>query len=876
MTYILSILFILLLIIGAVILYFVNLERKRKETAELNTLIEEITLGIGIAIEANQRFEEMTKVKNGYFSNQMLVKWKSHYTDYYDKVQAINKSNWDKVKANFNEITTFLDYYDRSDSLRKAFNKELIDNDLKVYREFFDNIENRKLDLNQRHSIITDEDNNLIIAGAGSGKTTTIVGKIKYLIDRYNVSPSDILLISFTRKSVEELAQRISIDGLEAKTFHKLGKDIIVNSDKRQPSVFDENQYFSLIEGFFEDLLKDHSFLSLLVDFFINYYKEPKSQFEFSNRGDYIQYLKDTNFRTLKTEITVINGRKTLKREIVKSIEECRIANFLFLNNIEYEYEHPYEYPTSDENYRQYKPDFTINSNGKRIYLEHFAISREGTVPSFFTGDKTRTATKKYLDDMEWKRETHRFNNTKLIETYSYEFKEETVFDNLTKSLKENGINLNPRSSEEIWEKISKDLNDEVKSLLNLIATFITLLKSNNYSLSDISKKVSQKIGFERKRSEYLLKIINPIYDRYTKYLSYRNEIDFSDMINIATEKVSTGQFTKSYKYIIIDEFQDISIGRYRLIKALKEYSPDCKLFCVGDDWQSIYRFSGSDISLFKEFESYFGYTVKTNLETTYRFHEPLLSLSSKFILKNPNQSKKELKGISQDKNTTFKITYSQSDNQDDTESLVFILDELSKEYNNISSKKILLLSRYTFDLARIKNINNQLYIDRINGEIKYTLRLENGESKTISLQFLTIHKSKGLEGDIVIVMNCNSGKFGFPSELSDDPVLSLLLSTSDQFQNGEERRLFYVAMTRAKERVYFIAEETYKSKFISEIENSSSISQDLKCPSCMNANIRLLKKGTSVKGDTYEFYGCTNYKYGCDYTKTIWFKKNV
>ena len=109
---------------------------------------------------------------------------------------------------------------------------------------------------------------------------------------------------------------------------------------------------------------------------------------------------------------------------------------------------------------------------------------------------------------------------------------------------------------------------------------------------------------------------------------------------------IENGTVPKRLKYIIIDEFQDISFGRYKLIKALKEQNPGCKTFCVGDDWKSIYQFSGSDITLFKEFQQYFGFTHRSRIETTYRFNEPLIGLSSEFILKNPYQTTKKLKAF--------------------------------------------------------------------------------------------------------------------------------------------------------------------------------------------------------------------------------------
>ncbi len=821
---------------------------------------------------ANSKFSKLIDLKTGYFTNYQLTTWQSEQTKLFNEIKGkpfdfINLSS-DEVKA----IKSFMEYFSNAITLRTDFNKHFIKDELKTYSKFFDNIEGRKLDIQQRTAVVTDEDNNIVIAGAGSGKTTTIVGKVNYVLERYKVRPEEILLISFTKESAKTLAKRIDIEGVEAKTFHKFGKDIIVEVEGKQPSIFEEAQFKPLLNRYFSDLIKNASYLQKVTEYFTNFLKPAKSQFEFENQGDYIQYIKDQNFKSYKLKEVPVNGRMTYKMEVVKSIEECKIANFLLFNGVKYEYEFPYEHDTATEAFRQYKPDFTVIQNGQKIYIEHFGISRNGNVPSWFTGDGTRSPSEKYQADMEWKRKTHKSNGTILIESYSYEMSEGILFENLTKNLKSAGVILKPKSSEEIWEIISEAAKDEINSFITLFGTFITLMKSNNYTISDVINTNKQTQGkFYIDRNALFIEIIQPIYERYENHLLERNEIDFSDMINRASKHIASEKQKQKFSYVIIDEFQDISIGRYQLVKAIKTSNPACKLFCVGDDWQSIYRFSGSDISLFKEFENYFGFTVKSKIETTYRFHNPLIKLSSEFIQKNPNQAKKGLKGISKRKNTDYKILYSITDNQDDTLAVLKIFNELLEFDKEIEDKEIIILGRYGFDIDRIKNEKSVFQIDKANEIISYSIKNEKGEMRRFKAQFKTVHKAKGLEGDIIIVLNCNSGKFGFPSEMSDDQVLNLLLSEADQFENGEERRLFYVAMTRAKEKIYFVTDSSYKSKFIAELEVESGQSQNRKCPNCMTADVVLRKSGKARNGNTYKFFGCTNYLYGCDYTTTEW-----
>lgn len=519
--------------------------------------------------------------------------------------------------------------------------------------------------------------------------------------------------------------------------------------------------------------------------------------------------------------------------------------------------------------YSQYKPDFTITNEGKRVYIEHFGISKDGKVPTFFAkpGQTIEDATKRYWEKIEWARELHKTNGTTLIETYSYQMKEETLYSELEKALKEVGVIFNPKSPEQIWQIIIEAADNEVSDMVTLFSTFLNLMKTNNYSIDDLFNK-NDKIDDPNilNRNAIFLDIVKPIIKRYSNHLNLRKEIDFADLIAKATNYVLNEAIKLNYKYIIIDEYQDISMDRYHLINAIKTKIPSCKLFCVGDDWQSIFRFGGSDIGLFRNFEKYFGVTVASRIETTYRFSDPLIKASSQFILRNPNQINKELKSFSSNNLTTYDIRYSSSVESDDTLALQQIFDELILAVYEIEKRDILLLGRYNFDFNRIKNADNTFSINKKEQFIEYDTKTSNGAKIKIKTRFLTIHKSKGLEADIVIILNCNSGKYGFPSGVSDDEVLNLVLSEADQFENGEERRLFYVAMTRAKQKVIFITNTFYKSKFISEFVAGENDKTIRKCPICLTAELRTFSGET--KGKAWTKHSCSNYRYGCDYTE--------
>ncbi|MBR3717112.1 MAG: UvrD-helicase domain-containing protein, partial [Bacteroidaceae bacterium] len=292
----------------------------------------------------------------------------------------------------------------------------------------------------------------------------------------------------------------------------------------------------------------------------------------------------------------------------------------------------------------------------------------------------------------------------------------------------------------------------------------------------------------------------------------------FTDAIIQATE-LCKQHHPVSFEYIIVDEFQDISFDRYRFLKTLREGQPQAKLFCVGDDWQSIYRFSGSDAALFNNFADYFGPTDINKIETTYRFGEPLVSLSSQFILRNPSQINKVIKPFNKDKKTELRFcAFNQSNYCQLVERIVLSIPK---------DKSIFLLGRYSFDDYYL----SLMYQGVKEGNKYYYIIADR------KIEFLTVHKSKGLEADYVILLQCNKDTYGFPSTLSDDPILNLVLTKGDQYPFGEERRLFYVAITRAKSMTIILYDQRFPSVFVDEFLHPEKVDPSTPYTKPRNAN---------------------------------------
>jgi DNA helicase-4 len=504
---------ILVLVLGSIGAFFLR-KALRLFRVQANERIQPILPRI-IAANADMRY--LLDLARGYFSHYDRTKWLEDYSDVLMSIRELGFLARLVKPEDRKAIVEFQGYHSDIDYNRSKFNSELMRQELDRYNEFFDDIEGRTLDRQQRETIITEEDNNLCIAGAGSGKTTTIVGKISYLLDRYKVDPKRILLISFTRKAADSLTNRVGVPNLKGYTFHKLGLDIISEVEGVKPAIFDEGQYRQFIEKKFQEYMSAPGTREAFLDFFENQLKPYRSQFEFDTRSQYIQYLKDHNFETYKN-ITDNQGRIiTNQRERVKSIEESKIANWLLFNGFFYVYEKPYEIDTRDKEHGQYKPDFYVEQNGRKVYIEHFGVNREFKVPPFFAdsfnGDYEK-ANRSYNSKIRWAREIHSKNNTDLIETYSYQMHDGALFEHLKRSLLALGFEIKPLSIDEKIEIIRRHASRELESIVELVSTFIVLMKSNNRSFEELEAKLDEsKIPYVKDRG-------NGLFEADQMYLS--------------------------------------------------------------------------------------------------------------------------------------------------------------------------------------------------------------------------------------------------------------------------------------------------------------------------------------------------------------------
>ena len=702
------------------------------------------------------------------------------------------------------EILEFIAEIIKIEDYVKEHNERLLNVILDDNKEFFDTCLKYPLDQQQRRSIVSEEDNCLVVSSAGSGKTSSIIGKVKYLTQVKGVQPNRILLISYTNKAAAELTERLATPGLRGYTFHKLALDIIGKVTGEKPSICDNTD--ALFIDSYRELSQDKTFQKDIVKFFGEYQNE--ESLEEQEQSKRRENLAEQKKREIKALLPDMDGRTI----IVRSVQESKICFALSRLGVQFRYEEQYEHNLADETHSQYRPDFSIhyaiNGERKRLYLEHFGVDEHGLVPSWFAKDKNMTyeeACKQYNDGITWKIAAHQKFGTQLICTSSADFAKGDVCDKLRALLSDVGVPLCERSDEELYALMLPKGSRREKSFIRLIATFVSLLKTSCKSPEEVLRQMNSSA--DERNYFTAKKIFMPVYDLYESLLSQRGQIDFTDAIIKATE-LCNAMDAVGYEHIIVDEFQDISVDRYNFLKALRKGNPPARLYCVGDDWQSIYRFSGSDMSLFNQFSDYFGLTEISKIETTYRFGEPLVSMSAHFIQANSAQISKQIRPFNQDAHTD--LSFVSYDKQTYCTKLEQILSYLPKD------KSVFLLGRYSFD---------DIYLS-----VAYQSVRENDKFYYIiadrKVEFLTVHKSKGLEADYVILLQCNRDTYGFPSMVSDDPSLNYVLTQSDRFPHGEERRLFYVAITRAKIKTFVMYDYKTPSVFVDEFIHPERVSE--------------------------------------------------
>ena len=920
-------------------------------------------------MEPINRFKEMTDASYFITSNQGFKIAKD-----FDEKTVFSEITYSEIVALQSDlIDEFKNIRARKKELIAHANAVYIENEKDRCKELFDNIDGRSLDDNQRNAVVNDDDRQLVVAGAGCGKTLTMAAKVSYLTEKKGLTKADVLLLSFTRKAAEEMQDRLGRIGIdmESFTFHKLGLDIISKVQGKKPDVYDDmlsclNEYYRkvlsankeearnylnllglmLLPNYDQDatqgerMIADKSWdFTTLKNMFwssdnemlrtrltdeIRELRQKKRAFDAATEyeTEFIAKFIETVQRIaaddqlskatidsinkrllskgdtspLSTENPIIRDisdlvvnlirskeyeRTSLRNEFLKSREEVKIANYLFLHGINYEYEAEYPFDEKDNYRKRYRPDFYLPDDD--VYIEHFGINKNGRAPHLSAKNE-----KEYLAGMRWKRNLHRERGTKLIETYSWQFQNGSIEDYLDEKIHELNITTKELDYGDVIDKLFKsdEYHNSINSVATLITTFIALFKSNNYDAEKFiefiqtceARKKDEKIRAQMERNIAFLRVAKSFYRYYSEFLEKNSLIDFNDMINLATSYVASEVYVPDWTYVIVDEYQDISMGRFYLIDEILKKT-GAKLFCVGDDWQSIYKFTGSEVSLFTDFRDYFGPYSRIDIVRTYRNTQELLNVAGNFVMKNGAQLKKDLISNRHDRYPVNIVCFSLMDN---------ILEELGSSQSNnpgeLTDKSVGSITSalekaigaiynskeyYGNDILLLGRNNSDIDSLEFGGKLHKSFRDErviitHDDYPQMCMEYLTIHRAKGLESDNVIILNLFNSIAGFPNQMTDDPVLDLLRKDEkESYAYAEERRLMYVALTRSRNRVFLLSPDVNYSTFVDELKfmpnvyqsGEDSIHNAVTCPNC-NTGYLVVRRNSAGK----DFVGCTNF----------------
>ena len=743
--------------------------------------------------------------------------------------------------GNIDPVSYHLRFEKILDRTFDAANAIFLSRQKKRLDDFFSSVERNPLTDEQKDCCICMDNAVQIVAAAGSGKTSTIVARVGYVLKEGLALPKEILILAFNRSVKKEIESRIrerlgdipDIRSISVRTFHAFGLEVIERSAGQKPRLagwVTQGNDIQAILNIVESLGR----------------RDPRFKRDWDMFR--IVYGRNTEEIKLQNEVTMMENGKgiipTADGKWVKSHHERMICDFLFYHGVPYEYERAYEHDT--EEHADYRPDFYYPRSG--LYHEHFVLDKHGNAPSRFSG--------KYISGVHWKRALHKEKGTLLFETTSYGMRDENDLDRLKSVLEKHG---------EVFQLEEEGASSGRKlvsnwQLASTIRAFQQHVKSNQMSYQDLHHAVFMQERGYRIRLKRFVKLYERIATEWQRRLRDMGGVDFDDMLLNAIRYIETGVYASPYSMVLADEFQDVSQARLRLLKALKDNAgPSANLCVVGDDWQGINRFAGADISVMTGFEKTFPNAGQLTLTRTFRCPKILCDASSKFIQRNPKQIRKIVETTNTHEGGLHVFAA-----VDEIESLEQLEHDLQHLYTAASQGKLDLPAGKKLSVMLLARYNNNKPADLKKWQDAYGARLR--------ISFSTVHAAKGMEADYVMLLNVVAG--GFPSEVVDDPVLQIAMPDPDDFPVAEERRLFYVALTRARRETRIYTLQGGPSKFVVEIANdgytwirTGNVKLEI-CPECETGILRR-KEGKFGIFESCSAYPDCKYARNCGESQT-------
>jgi DNA helicase IV len=662
----------------------------------------------------------------------------------------------------------------------------------------------------QREAVISEQKRLLVLAGAGSGKTKTLLQKLVYLIEEKSVSPSSILAITFTKNAANEMIDRLIMTADQSGAFHKTISDKNISAAAKDQERRNYTKRFKWIENL--TLRTFHSFCYMVLrnygvnefdnkfriigdekrdeDDDMSKYVAPETAFEVFHKllielcedSNYLLNLKRYVLDYVVDKLHVEKFRKSLPKDgkyfttlngiKVRSKSEQYIADWLYRHNLQFEYE-----PLLNVKDFEFNPDFHIPA--ANVYIEH-------------------VSNKSY--SMRDKEEQFEKGGLLLVKTYEQMTKDSALFNHTLDTIIRSRVSKNDYSNKSItYREEFNNYHEDVKDFLRMVMRITDMIKVESLDLSEIKLKAQQD-QHERVRDFYKLAL--PLVEKYKEYCVDKSYLDFNDMISrtISLFKNHSDileKFKLKYQFILVDEFQDVNNLQVELIKML--LTDNTQLFCVGDDWQSIYGFRGSNVSYIIEFEKHFANSSVIKLNLNYRSTENIVGASNEVIKRNKFKVDKEIKASKKSEHKI--VVYAGNEEKENLTFCTQRVRELLEE--GLTPDDILFLYR-----------RSAMYTPYF-----YKLKNEN-----LKVQAKTIHAAKGLEAKVVFIIGLKEGFGGFPDIWLEDRIFQVIKKANHDQLLEEERRLFYVAITRAKDKLFLITEKGNESSFLKEIPDSFTV----------------------------------------------------
>jgi len=673
----------------------------------------------------------------------------------------------------------------------------------------------------QLEAVISDDKRLLVLAGAGSGKTKTLLQKIIYLIEEKNISPSSILAITFTKNATNEMIDRLVISADISGKYEKMLANKNIGKAVKDKERFVQQKKYKWIDGLtvrtfhsfcygilrnygvneFDNKFKVISDEKRVDDEEISKHVAPETTFEVVHKllieqcenTEYLLHLKRYILDYIvdkihKNEVKYMpkDGKyfTSLDGTKVRSKSEQYIADWFYRHSIKYEYE-----PLLNVKDFPFHPDFYIPE--ANLYIEH-------------------VSNKSY--PIKEKEEQFKKGNLLLVKTFESMTRDSALFNHTLDEIVKNRLPSHYHKTISLsYKEAFNGYFENVKDFINQIIRITDMIKVENIDLKTVIESAAND-QHERVRNFYELAI--PIIEKYNQYCIDKSYLDFNDLISrsislFKNQHDIAHKYRSKYQYILVDEFQDVNNLQVDLIKLM--LTEQTQLFCVGDDWQSIYGFRGSNVSYIIDFEKHFPNSKIVKLDLNYRSNQNIVEASNEVIRHNKFKIDKELHSSKRSEHKI--VVYAGSSEEENIQFCTDTVRELlSDGYTN---EDILFLYR------RTHMFNPGTYSDSPSYARMF-------QEEGIKVQARTIHASKGLEAKVVFILGMTEGNGGFPDIWLEDRIFQIIKKANHDLLLEEERRLFYVALTRAKEKLYLITEKGNESSFLKEVPEMYTVKTSL------------------------------------------------